>query len=156
MTEAEHKHIAVGFETEQALQQAKRALEAKSLSPVKTAEVLASEEETVPEEREPKKGIAAAAMAGGLIGAIAGSLIVTIALSIPTLLFIQGNEVPFFVLVPLLGAAIGAVASSFMVFMSGAAPTRLGVDKYQLTVEALPEDTQRVTEILLEQGGRLL
>ncbi|WP_121970210.1 hypothetical protein [Leptolyngbya sp. BC1307] len=156
MTEVEHKRIAVGFKTKQALQQAKRALEAKSLSHVEMAEVLASEEATTPEEREPKSGISSAAATGGLVGAIAGSLIVTIALSVPNLLSIQGNEVPFFVLVPLLGAVIGAAASSFMVFMSGAAPTRLRVEKYQLTVEALPENTQLVTEILLEKGGRLL
>lgn len=155
MTEVKHKRIAVGFETEQALKQAKRALAAKSLSQIEMAEVLASDEE-VPEEREPKKGVLSAATAGGLIGAIAGSLIITIALSVPNLLSIQGNEVPFFVLVPLLGAVVGAAASSFMVFMSGAAPTRLSVDKYQLTVEAPPEDTQLVTEILLEEGGRLL
>lgn len=156
MTEAKHKRIAVGFETEQALQQAKRALEAESLSQVETAEVLLSQGEAVPEEREPKKGLSAAAITGGLTGAIAGSLIVTVALSVPDLLSVQGSEVQFFVLVPLLGAIIGAAASSFMVFMSGGAPTRLSVEKYQLTVEALPKDTQLVTEILLDKGGRLL
>lgn len=156
MTEVEHKRIAVGFETKQALQQAKRALEAKSLSHIETAEVLASQGDAVPEEREPKKGITAAAATGGLVGAIAGSLIVTVALNVPNLTSIQGYEVQFLVLVPLLGAIVGAAASSFMVFMSGSAPTRLSVEKYQLTVETLPEDTQLVMEVLLDKGGRLL
>lgn len=156
MTEGEHKRIAVGFETQQALQQAKHALEAESLSQIETAEVLLSQGEAVPEERELKKGISAAAITGGLTGAIAGSLIVTVALNVPNLLSIQGSEVQFFVLVPLVGAIIGAAASSFMVFMSGGAPTRLSTEKYQLTVEALPEDTQLVTKILLNKGGRLL
>lgn len=156
MTEVKNKRIAVGFETQQALQQAKRALEAESLSHIETAEVLLAQGEAVPEEREPKKGISAAAITGGLTGAIAGSLIVTVALSVPDLLSIQDSEVQFFVLIPLLGAIIGGAASSFMVFMSGGAPTRLSVEKYQLTVEALPKDTQLVTEILLNKGGRLL
>ncbi len=156
MTGEEHKRIAIGFETQQALQQAKRALEAESLSQIKTAEVLLSQGEAVPEERESKKGIFAAAITGGLTGAIAGSLIITVALNVPNMLSIEGSEVQFFILVPLLGAIIGAAASSFMVFMSGGAPSRLSTQKYQLTVEALPEDTQLVTEILLNQGGRLL
>lgn len=156
MTEGEHKRIAVGFETEQALQQAKRALEAESLPQIETAEVLLAQGEAVPEERESKKGISAAAITGGLSGAIAGSLIVTVALNVPNMLSIQGSGIQFFVFVPLAGAIVGAAASSFMVFMSGGAPTRLSVEKYQLTVEALPKDTQLVTEILLGKGGRLL
>ena len=120
------------------------------------AEAITAHEASVPEERQPKSGIYAAAATGGLVGAISGSLIIAVALNVPNLLSIQGNEFQFLVLVPLIGAVVGAAASSFMVFMSGAAPTRLSVEKYQLTVETQLEDTQLATEVLLDNGGRLL
>jgi hypothetical protein len=154
--ESEYQQISVGFRTEQSLEKAKAALQGKDLFKVKT-EIESPVSAEVPRERSAKMGISKAAIAGGTIGAIAGATVAIFALSIPNLASLQSARTPLLIFIPLGGALLGAAASSLITFMSGAEPVKsTETAKYKIRVETLPEETQQVTEILLNEGGYLL
>jgi hypothetical protein len=152
----EYRQIAVSFRTEQALQNAKAALQAKDFHKVET-EIESPVSADVPRERSDKEGTSKAAIAGASIGAISGAILAIFALSIPNLPSLQAARTPLLVFIPLGGALLGAAASSLITFMAGAEPTKsTETANYKIRVETLPEETQQATEILLNEGGYLL
>ena len=156
MAEASRQRVLIGFDSEQALSQAMRSLEAEALSTLE-AEVVPPLDDDVPEERSLNPGIAKAAGLGAIMGAMAGGLIIATALNIPNnVASISENAVPLSVLVVLLGAAFGGLGGSVASFFSGANPDAETPASYKLRVEASDEEVQTVTQVLLSEGGRLL
>ncbi|MGB3299889.1 MAG: hypothetical protein WBA76_16610 [Phormidesmis sp.] len=156
MAPASRQQILIGFDTEQALQQAYQSLEGKALSTVE-AEVLAPLDKDVPEERSLNPGIAKAAGLGATMGAIAGGLIITTALNLPdNIASISENATPLAVIVVLLGAAFGGLGGGVTSFFSGASPDAETPANYKLRVEASSEEVKTATQVLLDAGGRLL
>lgn len=156
MDQTEYQQIAVGFRTEQALQKAKGALQAKNFHKVET-EIESPLEDEAPAERSAKSGVSKAALAGGLMGAMVGAIIALVTFSIPNLSSVRDSYNQLLIFLPLGGAVVGAAASAVLTFMSGAEPSKsTSTTYYKITVETLPEETQQATEILLKEGGYLL
>ncbi len=149
------QRILVGFETQQALQQAQQSLVAKALASTES-EVVAPLAEDVPEEGTVKADTLKAAGLGGVMGAIAGAIIMGTAQSIPNQSSIYENATPLFVLAVLGGAAFGGAAGALALFFAGAGREQDTPANYKLIVEASSEDIQTATKLLMAEGGRLL
>ena len=155
MPPSTHQRILVGFETQQALQQAQQSLIAKALASAESA-VVAPLADNVPEEDTVKADTLKAAGLGGVTGAIAGAMIMLTAQSIPNLASISENATPLSVLVVLIGAALGSTAGGLSSFFAGAGREQDTPANYKLIVEASSEDIQTATQVLMAEGGRLL
>ncbi len=149
------QRILIGFETQQALQQAHQSLVAKALTSAES-EVVAPLAADVPEEGTMKADMLKAASLGGVMGAIAGAIIMGTAQNIPNLSSIYENATPLFVLAVLVGAAFGSTAGALALFFAGAGREQDTPAHYKLIVEASSEDIQTATKLLLAEGGRLL
>ena len=155
MAEASRQRILIGFETEQALSQALQSLETEALSTLE-AEVVIPLDKDVPTERSLNSGIAQAAGLGAVMGAMAGGLIITTALNIPNIASISENATPLSVIVVLMGAVFGGLGGGAASFFSGANPDAETPANYKLRVEASSEEVKTATQVLLNEGGRLL
>ncbi len=155
MAEASRQRILVGFETEQTLSQALQSLEAKALSTLE-AEVVVPLDKDVPTERSLNPGTAKAAGLGAVMGAMVGGFIITTALNIPNVASISENATPLSVIVVLIGAAFGGLGGGVTSFFSGASPDAETPANYKLRVEASSEEVKTATQVLLNEGGRLL
>ena len=138
-----NRKIKAGFKTDQALSQAQQAIQqrladAQALTPTATAQ-----SQTI---AKTKQDIFKAALTGGLLGTLIGSLATAIA---------PFDGATLTVLLPLSGAVVGSAAGSLISFLSGPVPGAVNYD-YQLTLEVPIAAVQEATEIILEQGGTIL
>ncbi len=162
MVQAASQQITIAFNTQQALEQAEQRLQEKGLSTVKAAAQTLTQtaadkqaDAGAPKKRTVKSGGLKAAGISGLMGAIAGGIIATVALNVPNVASIYNNGTPIFVLAVLIGAVFGGAAGGLTSFFAGA---KLDQDptNYRLIVEASPADIKVATATLLQNGGRLL
>ncbi len=159
MVQAASQQITVAFDTKQDLQQAEQSLQQEEFSNVRVSVDTAADTSTdaaVPKKRTVKPGGLKAAGIGGVMGALIGGIIATIALSAPNIASIYNNATPIAVIAVLIGAAFGGGAGGLSSFFAGATLDQDPAN-YRLIVEASStEELKTVTATLLEKGGRLI
>lgn len=156
MVQTTSQKITVAFDTEKSFQQAQEKLTQKDLATVRANQTLPrSAIDGVAQKRTVTEDGVKSGTLGGLVGAILGGLIVATALNIPNMSSINNNAVPLLLIGVFVGAAFGGAAGGMFSFFAGAA---LDEDpaKYRLAVEGSSEEIKTATQLLLEEGGRLL
>ena len=155
--DTKYQQIVAGFRTSEAFAEGQKALRDRKLSNFSLESP--AELNNVPQQRRPdsQSGLPYAAALGGLAGAGMGAFISALATNLPNLPSLQGSSTELFVLVPLGGALLGAIASSLLALLSGANPEESDFAYYKILAQPTSnQEAQKISEILVEAGGRLL